>query len=201
MKAIPYALFLLFLCGCAGRFATEDVPARPPPEISSQHRQNVCLGTPDVPTELQGRFEDVDNAELLDSALGDPGKGLLCQGRVYRLKNDADVTVYRAWNSTNPSSRFGKWWAFYRPQGRVALYRHEYEICYQWSPLDKLTDCKLKPGSTVVIGTGQSADCSEYLSYPASAAKQIYIDAAASSLSNCSDYDALFTWQPVRSEQ
>lgn len=197
-KFIPMTLLLLSLCGCAGPFAQKDVPPGATSTQSTRQTDNACLGDPDIPAEMRGLFETVEDRQLLESALGPPEGGMLCQGKVYRVRKDAEVTIYRAWNSTNPKSRLGKWWAFSRPQGSVARYRQGFEICYQWSSLDKLTRCSLKPGSTVVVGTGQSAECSEYLEYPASAAKQIYIAEAPSSVARCSDYDALFSWQPVR---
>jgi hypothetical protein len=113
------------------------------------------------------------------------------------VSDDVDVTVYRSWNSTNPGSRLGKWWTFYRPDGKIAQYRSDYEICYEWSPLDKLVHCKLKPGTKVVVGTGQSIRCSKYLSYSSSTAKQIYIENSSLTLSDCRDYDLLFSWRPV----
>jgi hypothetical protein len=69
------------------------------------------------------------------------------------------------------------------------------EICYQWSPLDKLSGCLLRPGVDVVVGTGQSAKCSEYLSYPVSAAQQVYIKNASSAVSDCRSYDGKFSWE------
>jgi hypothetical protein len=36
------------------------------------------------------------------------------------------------------------------------------------------------------------------LSYPASAAKQIYIDNAAEAVMNCQEYDGVFQWQAVK---
>jgi len=90
----------------------------------------------------------------------------------------------------------GKWWAFDRPDGKVRKYRSDYAICYEWSPLDKLTHCSLKGGTRLVIGTGQSVRCSRYLTYPSSEAKQIYIEHASEAVSDCRDYDARFSWEP-----
>jgi hypothetical protein len=178
MKKIAIALVSLMLCGCGSVFATD-----------------VCPGTVDVPAEFAGQFKPAVDDALLASAVGAPNAGSLCQGKVYVVSgNDVGVTVYRAWNSTNQGSRLGKWWAFYRPNGKVSQYRSDYEICYQWSPLDKLTQCKLKTGTKVVIGTGQSATCSQYLTYPTSAAKQIYLD-NSTAVYNCEDYDLVFSWQ------
>ena len=79
----------------------------------------------------------------------------------------------------------------------MSRYRSDYEICYQWSPLDKMTHCLLKADVKIVVGTGQSAECSEYLTYSASAEKQIYIDDATGSLINCKTYDAVFSWKAI----
>ena len=178
MKRIAIALLALIMSGYGGASAGDD-----------------CKGSVDVPAEFAGLFKpEVDDA-LLNSALGTTNAGSLCQGKVYVVSSDdVGVRIYRAWNSTNPGSRLGKWWAFYRPNGKVSQYRSDYEICYQWSPLDKLTQCKLKSGTKLVVGTGQSATCSQYLTYPASAAKQIYLD-NSTAVYNCQDYDLVFSWE------
>jgi len=168
-----------------------------PHSMRAQPANNACVGSPALPAEYAGQFKPAEDETLLSAAKGAPDAGSLCDGKVYVTGDDVDITVNRAWNSTNPGSRMGKWWAFYRPDGKVAQYRSDYEICYQWSPLDKLTRCRIKAGTKVVIGTGQSAKCSEYLTYPPSAAKQIYIDNASSALSDCRDYDLIFSWKPV----
>jgi len=178
MKRIVIALFSLTLCGYGSAFAND-----------------TCVGTVDVPAEFAVQFNPAEDDALLKTALGAPNTGSLCQGKVYAvIGSDAEVTVFRAWNSTNPGSRLGKWWAFYRPNGKTSQYRSDYEICYQWSPLDKLTQCKLKAGTKVVVGTGQSATCSQYLTYPTSAAKQIYLD-NSSAVYDCKDYDLVFKWE------
>lgn len=156
-----------------------------------------CPGTTELPPALTDAFETIEDAALLQRALGQPGKGGLCQGQVYRTKKNTRVIVYRAWNSTNPNSQMGNWWAFHRPEGSVSQYRSDYEICYQWSPLDKMTHCTLKADTKVVVGTGQSAVCSPYLLYPASTQTQIYIKDAASSVAECAVYDGQFSWKAV----
>ncbi len=168
-----------------------------PHNVPAQTVNSACVGSVALPGEFAGQFKPVEDEALLSAAKGAPNAGSLCDGKVYVTGDSVDITVYRAWNSTNPGSRMGKWWAFYRPDGKVAQYRTDYEICYQWSPLDKLTHCRIKAGTKVVIGTGQSAKCSEYLTHPPSAAKQIYIDDASSALSDCRDYDLVFSWKPV----
>lgn len=143
---------------------------------------------------MAGDFDAITDAALLAKALGAPGKGGLCQGQVYQSRPGTRVTLYRAWNSTNPGSRLGSWWAASKPAGAVATYRGDYQICYQWSPLDMLVQCTLKPGTHIVVGTGQSATCSQYLSYPATAAQQFYVDAASTDMADCRTAQGEFQW-------
>ncbi|UXI04634.1 hypothetical protein [Photobacterium sp. TY1-4] len=148
-----------------------------------------------LPQGIAAHFEAADDPALLSSALGEPEQGKLCQGQVYQSKPDAKVVLFRAWNSTNPNSQFGQWWAFHQPSGKIAAYRSDYEICYQWSPLDKLVSCTLKPGTKVVVGNGQSAKCSAYLTYPTSEKQQVYLVDAANAVMDCSVYDGVMSWQ------
>jgi len=154
-----------------------------------------CVGTTDIPDSLKGNFVEAVDQSLLNAALGEPGKGGLCEGQVYISTGLNKVTLYRAWNSTNPGSTYGNWWAFNKPAGKVAQYREDFEICYQWSPLDKLVTCELEAGTKVVVGTGQSAMCSQYLQYDVSASQQIYIENAESVMQNCTEFDAIMSWQ------
>jgi len=185
MKNILATILIITFYGCSSYPIEKDL------RITAQQ----CLGNSDLPEYLTSEFQQIDDGQLLNEALGSPKKGKLCQGQVYRSKEDSNITVFRAWNSTNPNSKFGKWWAFQKPAGKISKYRSEYEICYQWSPLDKLVRCTLKPGTKVVVGTGQSAECSEYLTYPVSDKKQIYIDDASLSLTNCTLFDGEFSWK------
>ncbi len=190
-------LALLTLGGCTHLPVQDSAtqPATTSPPVAASSAGATCSGTTTLPAEYRGLLQPVQDETLLTKALGAPDKGGLCQGQVYQAT--ATVTLFRAWNSTNPYSRLGKWWAFHKPTGEVAQYRNNYEICYQFSPLDKLTRCTLKPGAKVVIGTGQSVWCSEYLSYPTNAAYQIYVDDASPAMLGCTDFDGMFNWQPV----
>ena len=175
MKNELTVVFALALCGCSAFPVDRDLlPA-----------VQTCPGDTGVPAYLADSFEAIADEQLLNEALGNPDEGKLCQGRVYQSRTSSRVTLFRAWNSTNPGSQFGNWWAFQQPSGKISTYRAEYEICYQWSPLDMLAICTLEPGARVVVGTGQSARCSEYLTYPASEEKQVYIADASTSLTNC----------------
>lgn len=179
----------LFGCTSLPQQAAAPVTAVEPPAAAA------CAGSTALPASLAGAFEPVDDASLLAKTLGKADQGALCQGQVYQSTASAKVVLYRAWNSTNPGSQFGNWWAFSRPEGAVAAYRTDYEICYQWSPLDMLVQCTLKPGTRVVVGTGQSAQCSQFLTYPVSAAQQVYVDQAQTVLADCATYVGEFSWR------
>lgn len=196
MKTLITAALVMALSGCGVLHVHDDAHTHEP--VASEQTTppyNICHGTTDLPPQYAGMFDAITDDTLLQSALGEPNKGMLCQGQVYQAKQNINVTLYRAWNSTNPNSRLGKWWAFNQPDGMVAKYRSEFEICYQWSPLDSMVECTLDAGTKVVVGTGQSAECSQYLTYPVSASKQVYIQDASASVANCKDYNGVFDWQ------
>ncbi len=185
MKRMLVSLLLVALYGCAGSPPIDEVKATP----------QACIGGMDLPPELASHFEPAQDAQLLNEAIGEPEAGKLCQGRVYKSKANTQVTIFRAWNSTNPNSQFGQWWAFDKPSGRISTYRSDYEICYQWSPLDKMVSCTLKPETKVVVGNGQSAKCSEYLTYPVSEEQQVYISDAVSAVTGCTEYNGIMRWE------
>jgi hypothetical protein len=185
MQNIVLPILTVALYGCSSY----------PIEKGTASTVQLCLGSSDLRASLANKFEPIADEQLLSEALGEAERGKLCQGQVYKSKADSQIVLFRAWNSTNPSSKFGKWWAFQKPTGRISTYRSDYEICYQWSPLDKLVRCTLKPDMKIVVGTGQSAECSEYLTYPVSDKQQIYIGDASTSVTSCSVYDGEFSWK------
>lgn len=199
MKKLMIVGLASFLSACTSQgISSSSSQTTAPPESAAEE---ACIGTTALPDVYIGKFVPVVDEDLLSRALGAPTEGKLCQGQVYEAVGDEEtqgVTVYRAWNSTNPSSQLGQWWASSEPAGLSAQYRAAYEICYQWSPLDKMSTCTLRPGTKVVIGNGQSARCSQYLTYPVSAEQQIYIENASESVLDCESYDAVFSWQPIQ---
>ncbi len=185
MNRILIAAVILAVTGCTAL-----------PERTTQlEPMAMCKGSVSLPARVQNMFEPIEDTPLLNQALGAADEGKLCQGKVYKSKPGTQLTVYRAWNSTNLKSQFGNWWAFEKPEGIIAVYRSAYEICYQWSPLDKLESCTLKPETKIVVGTGQSAKCSEFLTYPSSDTQQIFIDDPRNDLTDCSYFDGVFQWQ------
>ena len=196
MKQVIAVLLAFSFYGCT-RNPPLDNSSLAKPSFATEKSVAIpqCVGNTQLPVEFAGKFEAVEDEALLKLALGEPAKGRLCQGKVYVSQDGSDITIYRAWNSTNPNSEFGHWWAFTQPSGKVSRYRADYEICYQWSPLDKLSRCRLKPGVKIVVGTGQSAECSLYLTYPISAETQIYLDDASALVADCTTYDNEFSWK------
>ena len=198
IQNITLCLFIIFLYGCTASPVSEDNNISF--DQSIQQSQKKCTGTNNLPSEYAEIFEEIVDEPLLNRALNDINKGGLCQGKVYISKKDINIQIYRAWNSTNLNSRLGKWWAFNLPNGEIAQYRKNYEICYQFSPLDKLTRCNLKANTKIVVGTGQSVMCDKFLAYPTSETKQIYIEnnVESPSLTDCKDYDGLFNWKLIQ---
>jgi len=188
MKRIILSSGLIVLSACSGLHSE-------PQSNSVVPSEQACIGTTQLPKGLKDDFIPVVDDSLLESSLGEPKKGKLCQGQVYQSKADTQVALYRAWNSTNPNSQFGSWWAFNLPSGKIAQYRQDYEICYQWSPLDKMVSCTLKAGTKVVVGNGQSAECSEYLTYNVSSSQQVYLEQASDALYDCKEFDGVMSWQ------
>lgn len=131
----------------------------------------ACVGlTESMPAGLS----PVEDASLLQEALGKTGEGKLCSGQVFAASQAGSVTVYRVWNSAKSYTEFGKWWSLGKPTGTVDSYRAENAICPEWSELNQLTRCTLKAGAHVVIGPGQSASCMA-LTYAKSAVNQVYM--------------------------
>ena len=188
MKKLLASVLCFTLYGCSTYQADKGVEST---------TVTQCVGSTQLEDQIAHHFESIDDTALLESTLGEPNEGKLCQGQVYRSKENSNIVLFRAWNSTNQNSQFGQWWAFNQPAGRVAQYRSNYEICYQWSPLDKLVKCTLKPNTKVVVGTGQSAQCSDYLTYPVSDQQQMYIEDASESLMNCTVFDGVFSWKAL----
>jgi hypothetical protein len=187
MKKIISALSLIYLSACTIQPVVQG-------RVNSE--ESRCIGSVELNPQVAKLFAVSDDREMLQRALGEPKQGKLCQGKVYQFKQGQTLPLYRSWNSTNPNSQMGSWWAFNKPMGKVSLYRNDYEICYQWSPLDKLTQCQLKAGAKVVIGNGQSAQCSNYLSYPVSSVQQVYIEHSSELMQDCEQFDGVFKWQP-----
>lgn len=162
----------LLLTAC-GSFLPSEKPPRGIDGVA-------CVG--DVGT-LPAEFSAARNDLLLKAAQGVSGKGGICAGAVFSAQQN--IQLFRVWDSSRPQSQYGQWWALEKPVGPEESYRQAYAICHAWSALDRLLICKLKPGTQIVIGTTQSADCDDG-SYPKSANLQLYLQGAAATAGSSS---------------
>ena len=107
------------------------------------------------------------------AAEGASGHGGICRGRMYEVRERLEV--HRLSDAARDSP-LGPWWALRPPAGSREAYREAYAICRTWNALDIAVTCTLKPGTRVVVGPGQSADCAEQ-TYPKSPVQQLYLQA------------------------
>ena len=153
MRYFGIALLAFLLTGCASTLPTTS----------------ICTG--EVIAAPVGLVE-VNDPALLQSAVGAPGAGGLCRGKVFEVV--APVPVFRVWAAAGVDSAFGRWWSLTEPEGPRDAYRIANGICREWSALDRASRCVLKAGARVVIGPGQSAQCNAGL-LAQSAVNQVYV--------------------------
>lgn len=162
----------------------------------------TCKGTIDVSA---NNVKESNDALLLKSAVLNSGSGGICEGVVFEVTKE--IIVYRVWNSTYPDSRLKNWWTFDQPTGTLKAYRKDYEICCQWGPRDTIEVCSLKPGAKIVVGPGQSVDCSKDTNhnksaccdttYDVSPKNQVYIGSPSQDLTNCHSAKAPWSKQEI----
>lgn len=128
----------------------------------------ACIGQIQSP---QGMTTVIDSS-LLHQAQAATDQGGLCAGRVFVVQQK--VRVYRVWDSGKSYTRLGRWWSLSKPVGPKENYQHDYAICPAWSALNRLVSCDVKVGSSIVIGTTQSAACDDSI-YAKTAANQVFI--------------------------
>jgi hypothetical protein len=160
------SLTALLLSGCTA------FTAQPASTVSMNAAESECAGTIEPPYGLE-QFSD---PALLAKAVGQAEKGGLCEGKTFKVTQP--LTVYRVWDSNKSWSQWGNWWSFSPPAGPRDAYRSKNEICPSWSNLDRVTQCRLEVGTVIVIGTGQSAQCSasdKNVLYPPSAETQVFV--------------------------
>ena len=130
----------------------------------------ACVGTPQVPA--QG-VQASDNPALLAMARLPSDKGGVCEAKV--LAVTAPVVLYRVFDADKPYTQWGGWWSLQPPAGTKEQYRADNAICPEWSPLNKVVSCQVRPGSQLVIGTTQSAQCADGSIYPKTAQTQVFV--------------------------
>jgi len=169
--------------------ASAPPPASAAPTASAAQATSAApsatqqASTPPAPTSCVGHV-DPPPAGLAASndpppgfAIGAPGKGALCEGKVFTAKEP--VTVYRVFSASYATSKLagpaGAYWTLQKPSGKLADYRNNYEICAEWNDLDMLNECHIEVGAQVILGPGQSAACKDGKEFPKSASNQVLI--------------------------
>jgi hypothetical protein len=155
----------LLLAGCANGLPGG---AAPPPATGIDGQ--ACVGRLADPG--AGLIES-SNPVLLERVRLASGQGGTCEARVYAVTQP--VTLYRLFDAAKPHTRLGGWWALTPPSGTREAYRASYAICPEWSALDRVVACELRPGSQVVVGSTQSAVCADGSTLPRTAAPQVFV--------------------------
>ncbi|MFO0759708.1 MAG: hypothetical protein U0359_24680 [Byssovorax sp.] len=180
------AIAALFLVACGGAPPSPETPVSHPETPSAEATAAptavpsataavnappaaACPGKVDAPEGLA----EVSDPDLLKMALGDPGKGGLCTGKVFEVVKP--VSVFRVWNQAKVQTALGRWWSFGKPKGPVDAYRRDNAICPEWSDLNFYNECHLKVGAHIVVGPGQSAECKS-TTYAASSTNQVFVN-------------------------
>lgn len=158
---------LLLLSACSTIPPSPDFRGTSP---TASPAMSQCIGTIMAPPP---GLIPTDDPALLQLAIGEADQGKLCTGQVLIAKTA--IVVYRVYDQTKQGSLYGSWWSFHQPTGSREHYRRDNAICPQWSALDLVSVCQIKIGSKLVIGPGQSARCSETLTYPESPVNQVYL--------------------------
>lgn len=182
VKRLCFTVLLAGLCACSSITTTPTVS-----QAVGIDGQVCMLNRVDALPEATA----VDDPAMLALALGASLKGGICAGKVFKVNQP--LQVYRLWDGRVAASQYGSWWALTRPSGSRDAYRKDYGICPNWSELNRLTACSVKPGAIIVIGSTQSVQCDDG-SYGVSPASQVFIknNAAAGQLAveNCQDQGA-----------
>ena len=130
----------------------------------------ACAGS--VASSVEGLAES-DNPPLLAKAQMQTGKGGVCSARVFAAT--APVVLYRVFDASKPYTKFGGWWSLKRPGNSKAEYRAANAICPEWSNLDRVVSCEIRPGTQVVLGTTQSVACADGSVYSKTAETQVFV--------------------------
>lgn len=129
----------------------------------------ACMGT----ISAHSGLSETNNSALKGKAQGQSTKGGVCSAKSFTVTTP--ITLYRVYDANKDYTKYGGWRSFNRPTGSRDNYRAANAICKDWSPLDRLVACEIRPGSEIVIGTTQSANCEDGSTYPKTAENQVYV--------------------------
>ena len=157
------AVFALALSGCAN-LASDAGPG--------EHGIDgiACVGS--VAGSVDGLSES-GNPTLVAKARMTSGKGGVCAAKVFAATKP--VVLYRVFDSSKPYTKYGSWWSLNPPGSSRAEYRAANAICPEWSKLDRVVSCEVRPGTQVVLGTTQSAECADGSAYGKTSQTQVLV--------------------------
>ena len=130
----------------------------------------TCVGS--IGTSVEG-LSEAGNPSLLAKAQMQTGKGGVCSAKVFSAT--APVVLYRVFDASRPYTKFGGWWSLKRPGNSKLMYRAANAICPEWSNLDRLVSCEVRPGTQIVLGTTQSAECADGSTYSKTSETQVFV--------------------------
>ncbi len=113
------------------------------------------------------------NPSLVEKTQLASGKGGVCAAKVFAVT--APVVLYRVFDSARPYTKYGGWWSMSRPGTSKTDYRAANAICPEWSNLDRVVACEVRPGTQIVLGTTQSAVCADGSTYAQTAQTQVFV--------------------------
>ena len=163
MLRTPIAFLFLAISGCT-------ILPNHSASVGTGVDGSACIGNV---TSLVSGLNKADNPSLLVKAQFATGKGGVCSAKVFNVTSP--LVLYRVFDSGNPYSKFGSWWSLKRPTGSKEDYRAANAICKEWSTLDRLISCEVRPGTQIVVGTTQSAECKDGTSYSKTAENQVFV--------------------------
>jgi len=89
------------------------------------------------------------------------GKGGIRCPKYYKFKGSRrPFNLFRVYGSPGMARKEGGWWTFqdvaWKTPAQADAYRKHYAICKSWNDLKFHVSCKLKPGTVIAAGPGQS---------------------------------------------
>ncbi len=162
------AVIVLTACSTVVQQTAQTAQTEPP--VQRGDDGVACVGV--VPTAVNGLMSSQDTS-LQAQAKNVTDKGGVCAAQSFVATTP--VTVYRVYDSSRAWTAYGSWWSLTRPVGPRDEYRAKNAICKEWSSLDRLIACQVKPQSELVLGTTQSATCADGSTYPKTADIQVYL--------------------------
>uniref|UniRef100_A0A7S1D8F3 Uncharacterized protein n=1 Tax=Cyclophora tenuis TaxID=216820 RepID=A0A7S1D8F3_CYCTE len=87
-----------------------------------------------------------------------PGEGGFREGAPVRFLEQR--SVYRIYDAI-VARQCGRWWNLDAPQNTTMSYYQEFAVCPEWNKATWMVKCNVPVDFIALVGTGQSADCSD----------------------------------------